>query len=283
MLNNKKITVILPARNEAKVLTSLIPRLQKIADEIIIVDNCSTDDTVAIAKSFGCLTVSENRTDRQNIGYGFAYQRGFSLATGDYIVSMDADGTYPVEQIVGAINHLERRRLDFVSCNRFPLRRSYAISSIRQFGVCLLNLEVLVLYWYPIKDILSGMWVVRRSVVQSMDFSQGGWNFSPEIKLSALVNPFIRFGEWHIDHKVRKGQSKQQLFLTGFKHAVYILWRRLTIDNPLILLISHLGDYLALGIFIVKQRRWPVWLGRDKKSNCSDNCFVEKNNSPSAK
>lgn len=272
MLNGKTISVVLPARNEALVLPSLIPKLRPLADEIIIVDNCSTDDTAAIATNLGCLVVTETRQDRQRIGYGFAHRRGIRLATGDYIVSMDADGTYPIEQIPGAINYLERKRLDFVSCARFPLRREHAISSVRQFGVALLNLEVLLLYWYPIKDILSGMWVVRRPVAQAMDFSQGGWNFSPEVKLEALTNPFIRFGEWHIDHKTRKGESKQQLFLTGLNHALYIFWRRLTVDNPLLLLFTNLVDYLALGIFIVRQRRWPTWLGRDKKSNCLDSC-----------
>lgn len=273
MLNNKTISVILPARNEALVLPTLIPRLKLIADEIIIVDNCSTDNTIEVAKSLGALVVSENRTDRRRIGYGFAHQRGIKAASGDYIVTMDADGTYPIEQIVGAINYLERQRLDFVSCARFPLRRSNAVSFIRQLGVWLLNLEVLLLYWYPIKDVLSGMWVVRRSVAQAMDLSQGGWNFSPEVKLAALVNPFVRFGEWHIDHKIRRqGESKQQLFFTGLDHAFYIFCRRLTIDNPFLLIFTHFIDYLALGIFIVKQRRWPNWLGRDKKSNYSENC-----------
>ncbi len=273
MLNNKTISVILPARNEALVLPNLIPKLKLIADEIILVDNCSSDNTIEVAKSLGVLVISENRTDRHRIGYGFAHQRGIDSASGDYIVSMDADGTYPIEQIIGAINYLERQRLDFVSCARFPLKRDGAISPIRQFGIWLLNLEVLILYWHPIKDILSGMWVIRRPVAQAMDFSQGGWNFSPEVKLAALVNPFVRFGEWHIDHKIRRqGESKQQLFLTGLDHAFYIFYRRLTVDNPLILFFVHFIDYLALGIFIVKQRRWPTWLGRDKKSNCSEIC-----------
>ena len=273
MLNNKRISVILPARNEALVLPSLIPRLKAIADEIILVDNCSSDDTVSVAKNLGALVVTESRTDRRHIGYGFAHQRGIKIASGDYIVSMDADGTYPIEQIIGAINHLERKRLDFVSCARFPLKRNEAISFIRQLGVWLLNLEVLALYWYPIKDVLSGMWVIRRSVAQSMNLSQGGWNFSPEVKLAAIVNPFVRFGEWHIDHKIRKqGESKQHLFFTGLDHAFYIFCRRLTVDNPLLLIFTHFIDYLALGIFIVKQRRWPSWLGRDKKSNCSEAC-----------
>lgn len=268
MINHKLVTVILPARNEATGLVQIIPKFKGIADEVIVVNNHSTDDTVAVAKEMGAIVITENRVDRRRIGYGYAYQKGIKAATGDYIVTMDADGTYPIEQIEAAINFLERKRRDFVSCSRFPLRREYAISPLRQFGVWLLNWEVLLLYWRPIKDILSGMWVIRRPVAQAMKFKEGGWNFSVEIKLEAITNPFIRFSEWHIDHKTRRGQSKQRLIMTGIQHAWYIFIRRLTIDNPLVLLVRYLCDYLAIGIFIVKERRWPDILGRDRQTNC---------------
>jgi hypothetical protein len=84
------------------------------------------------------------------------------------------------------------------------------------------------------QDILSGMWIVRKSVAKKMQLRSGGWNLSPEIKLIALMNPTISFGEYHINHHYRSGGvSKQIIWKTGFEHLFYIfhlwIWR----CNPL--------------------------------------------------
>jgi glycosyltransferase involved in cell wall biosynthesis len=233
MIGKNRISVVIPCKNEEKVIRSTIEAIPDYVDEIIVVDNGSTDNTVWVAGEAGARVLSEKRTIN-GIGYGFAHMKGMQHATGDIIFAMDGDDTYPSHQIRDIVEKMEDENLDFVSCNRLPLKNSGAISKIRRLGIFILNIEVLVLYGKHIRDILTGMWAVRKSAVPALKLKMGDWNFSPEIKVSAFVNENIRFAEFHIDHFEREEEaSKQAIWNTGFNHLLYILKRRFTQDNAL--------------------------------------------------
>lgn len=242
MKQKKKITLIIPCRNEAAALHSMLQKVPHFIDEIIVVDNNSTDRTAKIAKRHNVSVYKEKRT-QNGIGYGFAHRTGIKKATGDIIVAMDGDDTYPLNAVKNVIDYMQEGDIDFVSCARFPLSNRQAISRLRQFGVAILNLEASILYGRKIHDILTGMWVAKKSALDTMSFVEGGWDFSPEIKLEAISNPSITFSEYHIGHTIRmNGLSKQQIWKTGFGHMRYILARKLTKDsfrlvmNPAIIL-----------------------------------------------
>jgi hypothetical protein len=153
---------------------------------------------------------------------------------------MDGDDTYPLEAMKTIVQRMEKKGIDFVSCNRLPLKNPKAISPIRQLGIHILNIQTKLLYGYPIQDILTGMWVVRTSVARELNVKSGDWNFSPEIKLSAIIHPGIVFAEHHIDHFERQNEiSKQNLIKTGLTHMGYIFYRRLVEDNPLKPAMTH--------------------------------------------
>lgn len=233
MVKNNKISLVIPCRNEEKGLKALLPKVPPYIDEIIVVDNKSTDNTAEVAKQFNTTVVRENRT-WDGIGYGFAHQKGMKIAKGDYIVSMDGDNTYPVESIGNIVNFMDENKIDFVSCNRLPLMDIKALPAMNIIGILILNLETMLLYGYYIHDILSGMWVVKKDILKKLNLTMGDWNISPEIKLAALVNKDIRFVEYHIKHFKRlAGFSKQMYWKTGINHVLYILKRRFTTDNPL--------------------------------------------------
>jgi hypothetical protein len=98
-----------------------------------------------------------------------------------------------------------------------------AISWWRQLGVWLLNTQVRLFYGYAMQDILSGMWLVKKSVLASLKLNEGGWNLSPEIKLAAIMNQKISIDQFHIHHYEREfGQSKQKLVITGLEHLWFI-------------------------------------------------------------
>src|ERR1051326_537597 len=111
MHQGHSISVVIPARNEEGGIGHVIENIPSYVDEIIVVDNASTDRTAEIARSKGATAVFEGRR-----GYGSALRRGFEAATKEIIVTMDADGTYPADQISGAIDVLEGEKLDFISC-----------------------------------------------------------------------------------------------------------------------------------------------------------------------
>ena len=209
----------------------MLKKVRDYIDKIIVIDKDSKDTTADVARTFGAKVICEKKK-MNGVGYGYAHQSGMKNATGDIIIALDGDDTYPIERIRDIVTYMEKSNADFVSCSRFPLADNKAISRTRQLGIRILNMQVSMLYGYQIKDILSGMWAIRRESVKKIRARQGDWNFSPEIKLAALMHPEVHFSEYHIAHSVRlNGMSKQNIWKTGMNHLLYIISRRLTIDT----------------------------------------------------
>jgi glycosyltransferase involved in cell wall biosynthesis len=106
---NKKISVIIPARNEAKTLPVLLKALQNQTFkpiEIIVVDNASTDNTSAITKSFGVKIIHENMLGTNN-----ALETGRKQITGDLIARIDADCIPHPNWIMQAASHFENSKV----------------------------------------------------------------------------------------------------------------------------------------------------------------------------
>lgn len=233
MLFSKKISLIIPCRNEEAALYSLLNKVPSYVDEVIVVNNNSTDNTVKIAQANGAKVYTEKK-QINGVGYGFAHQKGMKIANGDYVVAMDGDDTYPVDKIREIVTYMERNSLDFVSCNRLPFANGKTISFMRRIGIKILNIWIALLYGYSFNDILTGMWVVRKEAINKLQVKSGDWNYSPEIKLSALYHKEIKFSEYHIPYFLRiNGVSKLSMWKTGIEHFFFILKRKLTEDNPL--------------------------------------------------
>src|SRR5205807_3502366 len=117
MYKSNSITVIIPCLNEEQGIEQVMRRMPEFVDQIIVVDNGSTDRTSEIARGFGAKVIREDVR-----GYGRSYKRGFSFATGDIIVTLDGDHSYPPDAIpylLEAFLHLE---VDFLNAARFPVR-----------------------------------------------------------------------------------------------------------------------------------------------------------------
>jgi glycosyltransferase involved in cell wall biosynthesis len=100
-----KISVILPAKNEAEGLRRTLPALRKVLPkaEVIVVDDGSTDETAAVAGEHGARAVSSP----YSMGNGAAIKRGSRAATGEILVFMDADGQHDPTHISSLLARLE--------------------------------------------------------------------------------------------------------------------------------------------------------------------------------
>lgn len=101
-----KVSIVLPAKNEAGALTNLLPTLRSLHPdaEIIVVDDGSTDHTPEICRQSGVQCLSSP----YSMGNGAAIKRGARAATGDILVFMDGDGQHAPADVARLLARLER-------------------------------------------------------------------------------------------------------------------------------------------------------------------------------
>jgi glycosyltransferase involved in cell wall biosynthesis len=191
-----------------------------VVDEVVVVDNNCTDRTAEVARSLGARVVAEPVP-----GYGAAYKTGLRAATKDLVVTLDGDGTYPPEEIPRLVDALLDRSWDFLSASRFPLADPRAMNLSNQIGNWILTAAATVLFFKPIRDSQSGMWVFRRSGLERLHLKSDGMPFSEEIKLEALLRG-LRFGEEHVPYGARLGEVKLQKWRDGWNNLVFLLRKR---------------------------------------------------------
>lgn len=216
MIVGHKITLVLPCYNEEEGVAAMLPKVPKEIDEVVVVDNNCTDRTAEIAQSHGCVVVKEPVP-----GYGAAHKRGYRTATGDVVSIMDADDTYPLNELVVNIKLLIDKNYDFVSCSRFPLKDPVAMNITNQLGNFVLNMTTLVLFGRRIMDTQSGMMIFRRSIFDRFFPKSNGMPLCQEMKLLALKH-HCRFFESHITYSERVGETKLNKWKDGFENLAYL-------------------------------------------------------------
>ena len=214
------LSVVIPCYNEEDGVREVIGRMPKAIDEVVVVDNNCTDRTAEVARSLGARVVPEKVP-----GYGAAYKAGLKAASKDVIVTLDGDGTYPPEEIPRLVDELVEQRLDFLSASRFPLTDPTAMHLSNRLGNGVLTVAAAVLFFQPIRDSQSGMWVFKRSALERMRLTSDGMAFSEEIKLEALMRG-LRFAEGHIPYGARIGEVKLEKWKDGWDNLTFLVRKR---------------------------------------------------------
>ena len=227
MYRDHTISLIIPCFNEETGIARVLAKAPPFIDEIIVVDNGSTDNTEHIARVAGADVIVEHRR-----GYGRAYRTGFKRARGDLIVTSDGDGTYPVEDVAEIIDYLLDTPLDFVSASRFPLRDKRSMSFRNFVGNVFITFLVVLLFHERITDALTGMWVFRRRCLNGITLISNNWDFSEEIKIEAIHNPHIRFGEYPLIYRERAGQTKMFPWTVALSNVWFLFFKRMVTLRP---------------------------------------------------
>ncbi len=221
MYKDHRITVIIPCLNEEQGIELVLRRMPDYVDEVIVVDNGSTDRTASVAEALGATVIREDVR-----GYGRSYKKGFAHACGDLIVTLDGDHSYPVDAISYLLEAFLHLQVDFLNASRFPVRDRGAMSFKHKIGNLILSLATSVLYFRWVRDSQSGMWVFRRSILPLMKLESDGMAFSEEIKIEALKSSQIRFGEISIQYSSRLGEIKLNPWRDGLHNLWFLLQKR---------------------------------------------------------
>jgi glycosyltransferase involved in cell wall biosynthesis len=221
MYKGQAITVIIPCLNEEQGIEKVLRAMPDFVDEKIVVDNASTDRTSEVAASLGAKVIREGVR-----GYGRAYKRGFACATGDLIITLDGDHSYPVDALSYLIEAFLHLDVDFLNASRFPVRDRSAMSFKHKMGNLMLSVAMSALFFRWVRDSQSGMWVFRRSILKEMKLEADSMAFSEEIKIEVLRNPKLRFGEISILYSARLGEIKLNPWRDGIQNMLFLAKKR---------------------------------------------------------
>ena len=223
---SRKVTAIIPCFNEADGIACVLksfPR-QKLDThgyelEIIVIDNCSTDDTAAIALSHGAIVLHEPKK-----GKGNAMRLGFAHVSSDtdYVVMLDGDNTYRPDEMVRLLELLSSNFCNVVIGSRLG-GRIYG-DSMRfknRLGNWVYSHLVRLCFRVNVTDVLSGYFAWKRDALERLRPHLKSEGFAIEME---MVTKMARLGEEvycvPISYHPRTGETNLRPLYDGIR----ILW-----------------------------------------------------------
>ena len=181
--NILKITIGIPAYNEEKNIASIITKLKKITDSIIVCDDGSSDMTAEISKNLGATVISH----KKNMGYGVAINSIFQKAKElniDLLVTFDADGQHRVEDIQKVIEPIKNNVADLVIGSRFLDKKSN-VPNYRKIGIKVITKITNASIKKKLTDSQSGFRAYNKQVLSQISPSDIGMGISTEILIKS--------------------------------------------------------------------------------------------------
>jgi len=189
--------------------------------EVVISDNGSTDDSVAVARSAGARVVSQPER-----GYGNAYLKGFAEARGRFIIMGDSDGSYDFTQLDRLVRPLVEGEYDYVLGSRFAgkILPGAMPWTHRYIGNPVLTAVLNRLFKVDSSDAHSGMRAFTSDAYRRMDLQSEGMELASEIVINA-AKAGLRGTEVPITYHPREGESKLHSMRDGWRHLRFMLLR----------------------------------------------------------
>jgi glycosyltransferase involved in cell wall biosynthesis len=218
----RKVSIILPAFNEAGPLPGVLEGLKALADarqgrdlyEVVVVDDGSTDGTAEIAERAGARVIRHP----YNIGNGAAVKAGIRAAGGDYLVLMDADGQHRPEEVPGLLQALDCHAMAVGA--RAP---SGHASLGRRLANALYNRLASYVTGRRIPDLTSGFRAIRADVARRFVYLLPNTFSYPTTLTLACFKTGLPVAYVPIAARRREGRSKIRLVKDGSRFFLIIL------------------------------------------------------------
>lgn len=202
-----KIAFIIPCYNEELTIRNVIREAKSFVPEaaIYVFDNNSTDKTAEVAQESGAIIKKEKRQ-----GKGFVIQSMFNKVDADVYIMVDGDDTYDLSRVQDMIALVEHDQADMVVGNRLKTYSEKAFRPLHTFGNKLVCFLINKLFRANLKDVESGLRVMKREFVKNINIMSSGFDVEPEITIKALKYGYI-IREIDINYRERPEGSHSKL------------------------------------------------------------------------
>ncbi|MAK41906.1 MAG: glycosyltransferase family 2 protein [Candidatus Thermoplasmatota archaeon] len=226
----QRLTVMLPTLNEFHALESVVKRIplnklksQGFETQIVVIDGGSIDGTVELAMDLGCHLIEQSGDGKgAGIRQGFQY---FLEENRDFLVMLDADGTYDAKEIPDLLEKLNHH--DVVIGNRLNHRLdSKAMTRLNWVGNYLLTWLAVALYGIDIRDLCSGYWAFSRDAIEKLQLNSMRFEIEAEMYTSAVFRD-LSIGEVDVAYHPRIGEAKLGSVKDGSSIARKLLVRKI--------------------------------------------------------
>ena len=224
-----KLSVIIPCFNEEKTLKVLVEKVlsfKEIEKEILIVDDCSTDNSKSIINE---LSNSHSEIKgiylEKNSGKGSALKKGFELVCGDIVLIQDADLEYDPKDYSALIKPFKNTDADVVYGSRFMGGEYVRLHFFWHFiANKLLTFATNIVTNLNMSDMETGYKLFKKSVIQSIDLKEKSFGIEPEITVKLAKKKFI-FYEVPISYQGRSYEEGKKITLKDAFLALYCIFR----------------------------------------------------------
>ena len=227
-----KLTAIVPFYNEEATIQISIENLLKVSQisQVILVDDCSTDSSLKIAKEF----LKRNNEililqTTKNAGKGAAVRLALNSVNSEYVIVHDADLEYNPQDILPMLKLVEKNKnIDVVLGSRFignKTRRNIYLRTF--FANKFLSFLFSVLNRRKVTDVATCYKLIKSEIYQNTELTKNGFEYEIEI-LSKALEYSSDFAEVPIDYNARTYQEGKKIkFSDGFKYILCIFKYRI--------------------------------------------------------
>ncbi len=203
MRSGNRIGVVIPALDEEAAIGRVVDAVPGWVDEVVVVNNGSTDATAAVARAHGARVVDESRR-----GYGVACRTGIdALDDPHVVVFLDGDFSDRPEQMARLVDPIVEDRADFVLGNRVCEERDgHSMTRFQRMGNRLACGLINGLWRARYSD-LGPFRAIRRSALQSLELRDRNFGWTVEMQIKA-VRRGLRVQEVCTSYRHRIGHSK---------------------------------------------------------------------------
>ena len=219
------ISVIIPVFNEELTVGNIIERvkmtLEKIdyGTEIIVVDDCSKDQSLENSKKTGVKVYSL----RKHMGKGYALRVGFAKAKGEIIVTIDSDGSHRPEELPLLLSPILHGKADLIIGSRYLSQKPISTRKLNAFGVSLFDFLIRFFTKKTVTDSQSGYRAMKSRVLRHMHLKSSGYEIESEMLVKTARRDF-RVSEVPISFEQRTyGRSGLDPLVDGLKILLSIV------------------------------------------------------------